>query len=525
VQAEGGSAHRDTRAVNGDDGALACQAHGPDRGGIRILENRAGLAAGDELSARRVAAVEKRFSYDLQTVLSRRLGDLARHSEDRQSSAQPTRQICHSGGERRRVRGIRANSVIQRTVGFDIPDVGADVRESIQLRRHGAAKLGRRHRERQPAESGPVGVGGVSADHHPEPGSPFDSLNHGVRVSGVTTAGDVCAGDDGEKRLVVSGRHPVDRFAEVGVQVDGRHATTVRPVYGGCVARAHVEAPPPQVRLSDGSVARIVPSAFASGWELEVGGTPQSHVDLADPTHLHFEYVARMGAVIDQLGEPGEPLTAIHLGAGAYTLPRYVEATRPGSRQQVIELEPALVSLVREHLPLPSSSRAGGSIRTRTGDARAVLERLPAGIRGQADLVISDIFHGARTPAHVTSLEFYCLVARYLTETGVLLVNVADGAGLAFARRQAATVRSELPHVALLAEVQVLKGRRFGNIVIAASRTPLPTAWLPRLMAAGPHPAKVAQGAEIDAFVAGSRPVTDADAAPSPAPSATLFER
>ena len=85
MQAEGGSAHRDTRAVNGDDGALACQAHGPDRGGIRILENRAGLAAGDELSARRVAAVEKRFSYDLQTVLSRRLGDLARHSEDRPS--------------------------------------------------------------------------------------------------------------------------------------------------------------------------------------------------------------------------------------------------------------------------------------------------------------------------------------------------------------------------------------------------------------------------------------------------------
>lgn len=291
------------------------------------------------------------------------------------------------------------------------------------------------------------------------------------------------------------------------------------------MARAHVEAPPPQVRLSDGSVARILPSAFANGWELEVGGTPQSHVDLADPTHLHFEYVARMGAVIDQLSDPGQPLTAIHLGAGAYTLARYVEATRPGSRQQVIELEPALVALVREHLPLPSTSRAGGSIRTRTGDARAVLERMPAGIRGQADLVISDIFHGARTPAHVTSVEFYRLAAGYLADTGVLLVNVADGAGLAFARRQAATVRSELPHVALLAEVQVLKGRRFGNIVIAASRTALPTEWLPRLMAAGPHPAKVAQGAEIEAFIAGSRIVTDADASASPAPSAALFER
>ena len=55
----------------------------------------------------------------------------------------------------------------------------------------------------------------------------------------------------------------------------------------------------------------------------------------------------------------------------------------------------------------------------------------------------------------------------------------------------------------MLAEVQTLKGRRFGNLVIAASAAPLPTEWLPRLMAAGPHPAKVAQGAELDEFVRG----------------------
>ena len=55
----------------------------------------------------------------------------------------------------------------------------------------------------------------------------------------------------------------------------------------------------------------------------------------------------------------------------------------------------------------------------------------------------------------------------------------------------------------VLAEVQVLKGRRFGNLVIAASRSPLPSEWLPRLMAAGPHPAKVAQGAELEEFALG----------------------
>jgi spermidine synthase len=277
----------------------------------------------------------------------------------------------------------------------------------------------------------------------------------------------------------------------------------------------------PETRLSDGTLARIVPSEYANGYEVIVDGTPQSHVDLDDPTHLHFEYVARMGAVIDRLRMPGQPLTAVHLGAGGLTIPRYVEATRPGSRQQVIELEPALVELVREHLPLPR----GAAIRIRIGDAREGLGRLPAALVGAVDLLVSDVYSGAQTPAHLTTVEFYTAAARLLAPDGVLLVNIADGAGLAFARRQVATVRAVLAHVVVLAEVQTLKGRRFGNLVIAASASPLPTEWLPRLMAAGPHPAKVAQGAELDEFVRAARPATDADATPSPKPAASVFER
>jgi spermidine synthase len=287
------------------------------------------------------------------------------------------------------------------------------------------------------------------------------------------------------------------------------------------MARSRDAASVPSVRLSDDTLARVVPSAFGGGWELDVDGTPQSHVDLDDPTHLHFEYVARMGAVIDRLRMPGQPLTAIHLGAGALTIPRYIEATRPGSRQQVVELEPALWDLVRENLPLPR----GAQIRVRIGDARATLGRLPAGLVGAADLVVSDVYSGAQTPAHLTTVEFFTEAARFLAPDGVLLVNVADGAGLAFARREVATVQAVLEHVIVLAEVQTLKGRRFGNLVIAASRAPLPTEWLPRLMAAGPHPAKVAEGRELDEFARGARVATDADATPSPKPSASVFIR
>lgn len=275
------------------------------------------------------------------------------------------------------------------------------------------------------------------------------------------------------------------------------------------------------MRLSDGTYAQVIASDITSGFELIVDGTPQSHVDLDDPTHLHFEYIARMGAVIDQLRMPGQPITAVHLGAGAMTLPRYVEATRPGSRQQVVELESALVELVRGALPLPK----GAAIRVRHGDARAVLGRLPAALHGAADLVVSDVFSGAQTPAHVTSIEFYREVSTFLAPDGALLVNVADGPGLAYARRQIATLQAVLPNVAVLAEVQVLKGRRFGNLVLAASRRPLPMEWLPRLMAAGPHPAKIATGREVDELARGAAVVMDAAAIPSPKPDTRLFER
>lgn len=261
---------------------------------------------------------------------------------------------------------------------------------------------------------------------------------------------------------------------------------------------------------------RFVPGAY----ELVVDGTPQSHVNLEDPANVFFEYIQRMANVIDLIGEPGAPITAVHLGAGAMTLPRYVAVTRPGSRQQVIELEKELVDLVRSTLPLPR----GADIRVRYGDAREVVNKLPAGLHGSADLVVVDIFSGARTPAHVTSAEFYTEVARLLAPRGVMLVNIADGPPLRFARSQAATLAHVLPHTAALAEAQVLKGRRFGNFVLAGSLAPLPTQWLPRLMAAGPHPAHAVFGAEFDEFARGGLIVTDATATPSPPPARSIFQ-
>jgi spermidine synthase len=278
----------------------------------------------------------------------------------------------------------------------------------------------------------------------------------------------------------------------------------------------------PHVLLKEsGYLAVVEPDRWVpGGFMLVVDGTPQSHVSTDDNGQLFFEYVARIGHVIDQLGMPGEPITAVHLGAGALTLPRYIHHTRPGSRQQVIELERELVDLVRAEMPLPR----GADIRVRYGDAREVLNRLPAGLVGTADLVVVDIFSGARTPAHVTSLEFYREAATLLKPDGIMAINIADGPGLRFARAQVATVSAALEDVAVLAETQVLKGRRFGNVVIIGSREALPLDWMPRLLAGGPHPSKVVAGRELQDWIAGAPITTDATAVQSPPPAKSIFQ-
>jgi spermidine synthase len=282
------------------------------------------------------------------------------------------------------------------------------------------------------------------------------------------------------------------------------------------------EAKHPSVVLKlSGHTAVIEPDRFTPGsYQLVVDGTPQSHVNIDHPDELFFEYIQRIGHVIDLLGEPHEAITAVHLGAGALTLPRYVEATRPGSRQQVVEIESDLIDLVRSVLPWDKRAQ----LRVRHGDAREVLAKLPAGLHGAVDLVVVDIFSGARTPAHVTSREFFALTAPLLSPRGVVAVNVADGPGLAFARGQAATLSDVFEHVIGFAETQVLKGRRFGNVVFIAAHTPIDTTWIPRLLAGGPHPAKVIEGAELAQFMAGSLVATDSTSIQSPLPGRTVFQ-
>ncbi|MFF1544589.1 spermidine synthase [Streptomyces sp. NPDC058291] len=251
-------------------------------------------------------------------------------------------------------------------------------------------------------------------------------------------------------------------------------------------------------------------------WLLTVDGAPQSYVDLDEPTHLEFEYARRLGHVLDTAAEPGRPLDVLHLGGGALTLPRYVAATRPGSRQDVVEFDRALLDLVAEHLPVPP--RAG--IALHAADARAWLEAAPD---GSADVLVADVFGGSRIPAQLTSLAYAEEAARVLRADGVYLANLADAAPFAFLRSQLAALAEVFEELVLVAEPAVLRGRRFGNAVLAAAHRPLDVPALARRTAADPFPARVEHGPGLRRLIGDARPVRDEDAVPSPEPPEGAF--
>jgi spermidine synthase len=264
---------------------------------------------------------------------------------------------------------------------------------------------------------------------------------------------------------------------------------------------------------TEGRVELLADLDRPGAWMLLVDGISQSHVDLGDPRHLDLEYMQRLGHLIDLAASTGTPLRVLHLGAGGLTLARYVAATRPGSRQLAVEADAEVASLVRGRLPVGRAQPGTGRIGVRLGDARAVLERLPA---GSFDVVVADVFAGDRTPAHLSTVEFTRAAATVLAPAGVYAVNVGDGPPLAHARGRVAAVRAVFPRVCVLAEPAVLHGRRFGNLVVAGARGELPLAGLARRIAADPFPARLVAGAELDRFTAGAVPIVDARAEPSP---------
>jgi spermidine synthase len=248
-----------------------------------------------------------------------------------------------------------------------------------------------------------------------------------------------------------------------------------------------------------------------SGWWLLVDGSEQSYVDTVDPRHLEFEYVQMIAAVLDTVFDDPAPVTALHLGAGLCTVPRWLAATRPGSRQRVVEHSAEIAAL-------PASLGTPAGMTVVLDDALAAVQ---GARRNSVDLLVCDVYEGPETVTSMFTRDAFQAMRRVLRPDGLLVVNMSDAAPFALARVVVATARAVFDSIVLLAEPSVQRGRRSGNLVIAAAADQtIDLAALVRRAAAGPVRPRVVATEDLQRFVGDATVAIAADQLPASGESA-----
>ena len=239
------------------------------------------------------------------------------------------------------------------------------------------------------------------------------------------------------------------------------------------------------------------------GRTLVLDGLRHSYVDLDDPSHLEFPYTRRIADVLAEL--PAGPIDALHLGGGGFTVPRHLDAARPGSRSTVLEVDPQIPEIGRESLGLVT----GDDLRVEVGDARTLIAEQES---ASYDVVVGDAFGSLAVPWHLTTTEMVAQVQRVLRPRGVYVLNVVDLPPLSFARAETATLLAAFGVVALLAAPGVVEGETGGNLVLVASDEPLPVEALAERTAAGQEPSTAVGRGAVEDFAGDAQVLTDDDA-------------
>jgi hypothetical protein len=227
-----------------------------------------------------------------------------------------------------------------------------------------------------------------------------------------------------------------------------------------------------------------------SGRLLRQAGMEASYVDLADATHLEFDYMRWLRIVLRAAGAR----RVLHIGGGACALARALAAVDPGGRQEVCEVDADVLSVAREHLGL----RRAPGLRVRHAEGRAHVAAQPD---QSWDAIVIDAFVGARVPPRLVTAEAMTDAARVAPLT---LVNVVDN-------RSARDVRAVASALALAYPVVWTLGQRTGNAIVAGCATARAAdlARIAALAAADTSPARLTPPARFAQMIASTSPLRD----------------
>jgi spermidine synthase len=215
-----------------------------------------------------------------------------------------------------------------------------------------------------------------------------------------------------------------------------------------------------------------------------------SYVDLADATHLEFDYMRWLRIVL----RIAAARRVLHIGGGACALARALAAADPGGRQEVCEVDADVLSVAREHLGL----RRAPGLRVRHAEGRVYIAAQPD---QSWDTIVIDAFIGARVPARLITAQAMIEAARVAP---LMLVNVVDNRSASDVKAIASAVATAYPAVWTL-------GQRTGNAIVAgsaAANTPDLTRIAARA-AADASPARLTAPTQVAQMIASTSPLRD----------------
>jgi spermidine synthase len=179
-------------------------------------------------------------------------------------------------------------------------------------------------------------------------------------------------------------------------------------------------------------------------------GATVSAIDLADPRRQVVPYTGMLFGAALVKGDPGNVLS-IGLGAGAIN--RLFQPAFPKARLTTVEIDPMILDVAKSH----TGFRESANDRVVLGDGRRYIARSSE----RWDWVVLDAFvRNSQVPFHLTTVEFYRLIADRLSADGVLVSNLHYG-GLLY-QSHLRTLREVFPQVIMFG------GTATGNVVVAA---------------------------------------------------------
>jgi spermidine synthase len=182
----------------------------------------------------------------------------------------------------------------------------------------------------------------------------------------------------------------------------------------------------------------------------------QGGIYLSDPMKLYFEYCKV--SLVSLAFLEREPASALFVGLGAGSLPRYLSSHYPHARIDVVEVDPDVCDVARRFFCFAETE----NMKVHVDDGRSFLR----GAGRKYDIIFLDAYQVSSIPYHLSTVEFMQEVNGRLGEGGAVAANiVAQEKNRAF-NAMLATYARVFPHIS------VFEGISSYNNIVVASHTP-----------------------------------------------------